>query len=67
MNSISRMPPRPELDVARVVAPLALLADLAMDVAQALVGVEVEVFAEDERRDESVELVVLRAGQRRAP
>ena len=47
-----------ELDVGRIVAALALLADLAMDVAQAVVGVEVEVLAKYEGRDEARELVV---------
>ena len=55
---------RPELDVRRVVVALALLRDLAVDVAQALVGIVVEVLAKDEGRDERVELVVPRAGHR---
>ena len=68
MNSISRMPPGAELDVRQVVAALALLADLAMDVAQPVVGVVVEVLAVDERRDQRVELAVRGvAGQARAP
>ncbi len=53
----------PELDVLCIVLASTLLADLAMDVAQALVRVEIEVLAVDERRDQGVELVVPRAGQ----
>ena len=45
-----------ELDVGRAVAARALFADLAVHVAQSLVGVVVEVLAEDEGRDELVEL-----------
>ncbi len=56
-----------ELDVRPVVAPLALLADLAMHVAQPVVRVEVEVLAEHERRDQRIELVVPRRRSARAP
>ena len=52
----------PELDVLRVVVAPALLADLAVNVAQTVVSIEVEVLAVDERRDERVELVVPPAG-----
>ena len=56
---------RSELDVRRVVVALALLADLAMDVAQTLVRIEVQVLAKDERRDQRIELVV--PGARHGP
>ena len=54
---------RPQLDVRLVVAALALLADLPMDVAQAFVGIEVEVLAIDERRDHVIELAMACPGQ----
>ena len=54
----------PELDVLRVVVALALLGDLAMDVAQSVISVVVQVLAKDERRHQRVELVVPLAGQR---
>ncbi len=47
-----------------VVLALALLRDLPVDVAQAGVGVVVEVPAKDERRDQRIELVVPRARER---
>ncbi len=53
-----------QLHVLRVVAARALVADLPVDVAQALVRVVVEVLAVDERRDQRDEVVVARAGDR---
>src|SRR4029453_4404666 len=57
-------PARTELHVGREVAAHHLVADLAMDVAQALVRIEVQVFAKDERCYKGFELVMPRAGQR---
>src|SRR5262249_33894314 len=52
----------PELDVALVALAPSLLADLAVDVAQACVCVEVEILAEDERRDQLLEILAAVAG-----
>ena len=49
-----------ELDVGRVIAPLALRPDLPVHVAQSLIRVEIEVLAIDERRDQPVELGMAR-------
>ena len=56
----------PELHVRRVSATRALLADLAVDVAQAVVGVVVEVLAIHERRREPSRLGVPRSPSPRA-
>ena len=53
-----------QLHVVARVAPRRLLADLAVDVAQAGVRVVVEVLAVDERPDDRVELLLRHAGQR---
>src|SRR4029079_9995652 len=55
---------RTELDVSLIVAPLALLANLAMSVAQPLVGVQVQVIAGNEWGDQRVELFMTRPGER---
>ena len=48
MNSISRMPPGPELDVVLQLAPFDLAGDHRLHLAQALEDAEVEVAAIDE-------------------
>ena len=53
-----------ELDVVTVTRAPRLLADLAMHVAQAVVGVEVEILAIHERHDHGFELVARGAGHR---
>ena len=53
-----------ELHVGGEVAAPDLLADLAMDVAQAFVHVEIKILAEDERRHERAELIVAGPCQR---
>jgi hypothetical protein len=64
MNSISRIPPGPSFTSVRVIVAPALLRDLAVDVAQPVVGVVVEVLAKHERRHERVQLVVALARER---
>ena len=53
-----------ELDVGRVVLAPALAPDLAVNIAQAAVGVVVEIFSKHERLDQPLERVGLVPGQR---
>src|SRR6185437_16327435 len=53
-----------ELDVTDVIAAPALLADLAMHVTQAFVGIVVQILSIDERGDQLLELASARTGQR---
>ncbi len=67
MNSISRMPPGPSLTLSAMIAAPALLANLAMHVAQAFIRVIVQIFSVDEGGDQLLQLAGARRRSMRVP